>query len=256
MAARQKTHGENRDDKLNGPLATAGDALAVAGQGAPYARAGDNIAGGGRGRRVAGQDPAKREQILAGARRCFLQHGFDATSMNDITAESGVSKGTLYVYFEDKEDLIGALIDSERRRALDFARQRLDEGTSTEEALTNFGITMATKLTSRDVVKAMRMVLGIAERRPNLAAKFFGAEPFSGIEVIKTYLDEKVEEGELAIKDTELAGRQFIDLAMAGIFKRRLFGYMTEEADPAMIAAHVASAVDMFLTYYRRPKAD
>ena len=254
MAARRKTHGEHSDGKAAGAIATSGGTVASAGQGV-LASAGDNVAIAGRGRRVAGRDPAKREQILAGARRCFMQHGFDATSMNDITAESGVSKGTLYVYFEDKEDLIGALIDSERRRALDFARQQLDQGSSTEEALTNFGITMATKLTSNDVVKAMRMVLGVAERRPNLAAKFFG-EPFSGIEVIKSYLDEKVEEGELAIKDTDLAGRQFVDLAMAGIFKRRLFGYMPEEADAAVIAAHVASAVDMFLSYYRRPKAD
>jgi AcrR family transcriptional regulator len=251
MAARQKMHGDT--------LSAAGETVAYSGPEGTVARAGDKLAKAGkasRGRRIAGQDPVKRDQILDGARRCFLERGFDATSMNDITSQSGVSKGTLYVYFEDKEDLIGALIDRERRRTLDFARERLDESSSIEQALTDFGATIATTLTSRDVVRAMRMVLGVAENRPALAAKFFGAEPFSGVEVIKDYLDRKVAEGELAIPDTGLAGRQFIDLAMAGIFKRRLFGYMPEEATQEEIATSVRSAVEMFLGYYRRPKAD
>ena len=40
--------------------------------------------------------------------------GFDAASMNDITREAGVSKGTIYVYFENKEDLFSAMIEQER----------------------------------------------------------------------------------------------------------------------------------------------
>lgn len=51
------------------------------------------------GRFAAGEDPAKRRQILDGAKRVFMRMGFDAASMNDVTREAGVSKGTLYVYF-------------------------------------------------------------------------------------------------------------------------------------------------------------
>ena len=47
------------------------------------------------GRPAAGEDPVKREQILDGALCVFMQMGFDAASMNDITREAGVSKGTL-----------------------------------------------------------------------------------------------------------------------------------------------------------------
>ena len=63
------------------------------------------------GRRVAGQDFAKRQQIMAGAKRCFLKLGFEAASMSDIAAEAGVSKGTLYVYFESKERLFSVIVD-------------------------------------------------------------------------------------------------------------------------------------------------
>ena len=43
---------------------------------------------------------AKRRQIMEGARTVFLASGFDGASMNDVARAAGVSKGTLYVYFE------------------------------------------------------------------------------------------------------------------------------------------------------------
>ena len=61
-------------------------------------------------RHAAGEDPAKRDQILKGAMQCFMENGFDATSMNEVCRAAGVSKGTLYVYFTDKVDLFEALV--------------------------------------------------------------------------------------------------------------------------------------------------
>src|ERR1700721_373426 len=59
---------------------------------------------------------AKRRQIMEGARAVFLASGFDGASMNDVARVAGVSKGTLYVYFESKEQLFEALIREERRQ--------------------------------------------------------------------------------------------------------------------------------------------
>src|SRR5260370_7219755 len=59
---------------------------------------------------------AKRRQIMEGARTVFLADGFDGASMNDIARVAGVSKGTLYVYFESKEQLFKALIPEELRK--------------------------------------------------------------------------------------------------------------------------------------------
>ena len=50
----------------------------------------------------------KRRQIIDGARAIFLAQGFDAASMGEIAREAGVSKGTLYVYFDSKEGLAAA----------------------------------------------------------------------------------------------------------------------------------------------------
>ena len=45
---------------------------------------------------------------MEGARQVFLSQGFDAASMGEIARRAGVSKGTLYVYFDSKERLFEA----------------------------------------------------------------------------------------------------------------------------------------------------
>ena len=60
-------------------------------------------------------DTAKRQQILEGARRIFLQDGFDGASIGDIVRAAGVSKGTVYAYFPSKEKLFEALMVEDRR---------------------------------------------------------------------------------------------------------------------------------------------
>ncbi|MCC6595535.1 MAG: helix-turn-helix transcriptional regulator, partial [Rhodanobacteraceae bacterium] len=56
------------------------------------------------------KDLEKRAAILAAAKRLFLDHGFEGTSMDSIAAEAGVSKLTVYSHFRDKETLFTAAI--------------------------------------------------------------------------------------------------------------------------------------------------
>ena len=57
------------------------------------------------------QRETRRQQILDAALRCFSRDGFHNTTTTDIVRESGVSQGTLYLYFATKEDIIVALAD-------------------------------------------------------------------------------------------------------------------------------------------------
>jgi len=52
---------------------------------------------------------ARRDQIIAAARACFARAGYHATTMADVAAQAGVSKGTPYLYFDSKEALFLAL---------------------------------------------------------------------------------------------------------------------------------------------------
>ncbi|ADG81148.1 TetR/AcrR family transcriptional regulator [Thermincola potens] len=52
----------------------------------------------------------REEQILNVARRMFAEKGFYGTNLNDVAAEVGIARGTIYLHFPTKEQLLAAII--------------------------------------------------------------------------------------------------------------------------------------------------
>lgn len=55
------------------------------------------------------QKQAKRQALLDAAYELFLSQGTSKTTINDIVRKAGVAKGTFYLYFKDKENILQAL---------------------------------------------------------------------------------------------------------------------------------------------------
>lgn len=208
-----------------------------------------------RGRPAAGQDPAKRDQILEGAWRVFERMGFDAASMNDITREAGVSKGTIYVYFSSKEELFEALVEKYRAKFIAGILEALNPDAPLREAMTTYGERLVKKVTSHMAISGQRVVVGVTERMPEIGQQFYRKGPCRGLDLFSEFLAKHVARGNLAVPDTALAADQFASLCQAGIFRRRLFGDMMDEPSDEQIRHTVASAVDMFLKAYGRGEA-
>ncbi|MBE3640357.1 TetR/AcrR family transcriptional regulator [Mangrovicoccus algicola] len=210
-----------------------------------------------RGKAAAGTDPAKRAQILDGARSVFARLGFDAASMNDITREASVSKSTIYVYFASKEDLFEALISETRERLFAEVRAELDRPGPVAEVLHHYGLHLAEVLCSEPVIAAHRTVIGVTERKPELGRRFYDGGARRGMEAMRGYLQQQVAAGMLDIPDTCLAAYQFIDLCLAGLFRRRLLAHLEEPPAAEELDKVVSAAVTMFLRCYgRSPGAD
>ena len=207
-----------------------------------------------RGRPAAGQDPVKRQQIIEGARRVFIEKGFDAASMNDITREAGVSKGTIYVYFANKEELFEALIEEERGTIFKNMYEALDNDDDLRRTLVQFGMVLSAKITSAKVILAQRTVIGASERIPELGRRFYERGPKRGHEKFVAFLNAAIERGLIEIADVELAAYQFTDLAMAGLFRQCIFAYRTEAPSQTEIEYIVAAGVDVFLKAYGTEK--
>jgi len=60
--------------------------------------------------RWARRKDARPEEIIAAALDLFVERGYASTRLEDVAARAGVSKGTLYLYFENKEDLFKAVV--------------------------------------------------------------------------------------------------------------------------------------------------
>ena len=194
-------------------------------------------------------DSAKRRQIIEGARTLFLTQGFDAASMNAIAHEAGVSKGTLYVYFKSKEELFEAIVEEQchEQAAQIFAFDNTDDVAA---VLLRFGVEFVRFLCRPGGVSALRTVIAIADRMPELGAKFYLAGPARGIACLQAYLEDRVATGVLRSHDCEIAAAQFIKSCLAMTFKPMLFNF-AGPPDDHQIERVVEMAVRMFMAAFK-----
>src|SRR5579862_7717227 len=117
---------------------------------------------------------ARREQILAAARRAFLRDGFHATSMQDLFAEAGLSSGAVYSYFDSKDDVIAAIAEQNMRGVTemitDIATQRPVRPAG--EVLAEIMEMLRVRDAQDGLGKLTVIVWSEAVRNPALAARF------------------------------------------------------------------------------------
>ena len=198
-------------------------------------------------------DTAKRQQILDGARRCFLAQGFDGASMNDIVNEAGVSKGTVYAYFPSKEKLFAAMVFEDKRRHAERAVVLGDETRPVAEVLHEVALRLVTLFKTPESLAYFRMVVAASAKFPEIGRSFYEAGPAYAIEKITAYLETRMDDGTLKRRDPRLTAMQFIDLVQSGVTKPCLFG-IESMADKIGYEAVVDSAMSLFLDGMRAEK--
>lgn len=198
---------------------------------------------------VGDEDSAKRRQILDGARKVFMALGFDGASMGEIARAAGVSKGTLYVYFTDKNALFEAIVEQEKLEQ-GKAVFNLDPERDAVTTLGEFGRAYIQLLCRPGGGSAIRTVMAIAERMPDVGRRFYEAVLAHSIRQVATYLDARVKAKELKIDNTELAAAQFMMSCQATLFQPFIF-----QAKPTPTREDIDKVVDsalrMFLAAYR-----
>jgi AcrR family transcriptional regulator len=195
-------------------------------------------------------DSAKRQQIIEGAHAVFLAQGFDAASMNDIARAAGVSKGTLYVYFQNKEQLFQAICGQECGAHAEGMFKFHPEDRDVEATLTRVGVDFVNFLCRPEKASTARTVIAIAERMPEIGKSFYETGPAYGIARLASYLESQVKAGVLAIDDCEIAAAQFIDSCQSTLFKPILYNF-GEPPTPERRRYVVGIAVKTFLAAYR-----
>lgn len=191
---------------------------------------------------------AKRRQIMDGARTVFLSAGFDGASMNDVARSAGVSKGTLYAYFESKEELFKEIIKEQKAQTAERLCMFSREG-DVRGMLTDFGQRLMSKLTDPAHVSIVRVVIGAAEKFPSVGQALYEAGPLFGANRLADELRRIEEAGALKLPDPERAAWQFVDLCQSYIYKRILFG-VVDRVTSQEIEEAVSAAVDVFLKAY------
>jgi AcrR family transcriptional regulator len=149
----------------------------------------------------------KAEAMLAGAMQEFVSCGYAAASMDRIAVAAGVSKPTLYSYFQGKEGLFTALIQQ-----MSQSDQVLDESRFLElpirDSLKQLAIDLLDKLSGEQpLLTLLRLIIGESGRFPALAQTFVRNFEQPNLEKMSYLLDRHPD---LNVADPDIAARFFI----------------------------------------------
>jgi AcrR family transcriptional regulator len=161
----------------------------------------------GKGRRARRAAPAagprasrraeRRQAILAAALREFSARGFAAARLDDVAEAAGIAKGTIYLYFRDKEALFQDLIRSEMGPVvgtLEFALGLdLPARAAAEQAIELF----LREIYSTERKDIIRLVISEGPRFPHLAEFYYREVVSRGIAAVRALLARALERGEL-----------------------------------------------------------
>ncbi|MGD1929438.1 MAG: TetR/AcrR family transcriptional regulator [Leptolyngbyaceae cyanobacterium] len=195
----------------------------------------------------------KAQQILAGVRSVFLEMGYEGASTDKLARAAGVSKGTLYNYFPDKETLFIAFVEAECRKQAGLIFTVKNQSADIETVLREIAHNYVKIGPSSFVQGIYRLALAEATRFPALARTFYDSGPDLASRRMVQLLAGAVAKGELEIDDLDMATHQFAQLCKADLFEKCLFQVKLSVTSEE-IERIANSAVDVFLRAYRAKK--
>ena len=189
----------------------------------------------------------KEQRILAAALRVFSSQGYSGAVLDHIAAEAGVSKPTLYQYFGNKEALFSAVLDDATGQILQpFTKTA---GKPMVTVLLDFGFHYADFVLRPDLLSLTRLVIGEAERFPEIRRNYHRSSPQQALSGIIAYLQTLTAEGKLEVEDFELAANDLWSLMLSTL--RDLYLHIPDLAmSPAEIHRYLFNGIRVFLKAY------
>ncbi len=164
---------------------------------------------------------ARPSEILAAALALFVEHGYAATKLEDVARRAGITKGTLYLYFESKEALFKAVVRETIVPLLAAAEQMVDDHTGTaDELLHRLVLQWWRSLDGADLAGIPKLVMSEAANFPELAQFWFDEVVQRGRQIFAGVVRRGIDDGAFRPVDVDLAVRAILaPVLMAAIWK-------------------------------------
>jgi AcrR family transcriptional regulator len=202
-----------------------------------------------------GRTPRKRRAILAAATTAFLQHGYLGASMDEVAANAGVSKQTVYKQFENKERLFAEIVLGTSDQLMDGLLQAyvdtLDGAADAREALRALAHRLLQSLTADRVLQLRRLVIAEADRFPEVCGAWFSRGFEQSLDALGDALTRLSDRGLLKkLDDPTLAAYQFAGLVMYKPMNRAMFAGTRQRPKPGELDKLADQTADVFLAAY------
>lgn len=206
-------------------------------------------------RRKAGRplDAAKRAAIVETAAQHFFHHGYAATAIEQVAADAGVSKVTIYNQFGDKRALFTAAVECECEKMRGhFSLEDTPRG-PIRDRLIAIGEAMCTFLSRPEMIQFEHRIAAETQGDPGIGTAFLEAGPWRMKQAFGAWLAREDEAGALSIADPKLAAEQFVSMCKGMGDLERRFGVIVAGAEREQ---RIVGAVDVFLAAYGAGAAD
>lgn len=149
---------------------------------------------------------ARPAELLDAALDVFFEKGFAAARLEDIAARAGVSKGTVYLYFNSKEDVFDALIRAIPVANVEQVRALAGDPTiPADELLGRVLRFIGTLIRDPRMIKFPRLIVGEAANFPKLAETYKREVISRGAAILTRIIERGIEEGRLRKVDPQHA---------------------------------------------------
>jgi AcrR family transcriptional regulator len=176
---------------------------------------------------------ARPSELTAAALELFVEKGFAATRLDDVAAHAGVSKGTLYLYFDSKEALFKAVVEEGIVPLLAAAEQQMAEYQgSSAELLRRLLFAWWEQIGGTWLAGVPKLVISEAHNFPEVAQYYHDNVILRGRALMRNVLQRGVASGEFRALDVETA----IDVILAPLLMLVIWRYSLrfcgQETDP------------------------
>ena len=189
---------------------------------------------------------ARRDALIAAARRSFVEHGFEGTSLDAIIAEVGGSRRNIYAEFGGKEGLLRAVVERIISEIAEGAARPAEAADDPRDWLLQVGTAFVREMLAPEVIAVFRQLIasGGAGRTEAEALWRAGPERFRGM--LSDWLAVQHAAGRLHVPDQDLAAMLLPEMLRASYQIEILVGRRGDVPD-AEVAGHVERVVDFFL---------
>lgn len=193
-------------------------------------------------RRWSRRKEARPEEITAAALELFVERGFANTRLEDVAARAGISKGTLYLYFENKEDLFKAVVREALVARLVEFRSHIEkfQGSSFELLRLVFK-TWWERIGSTRTSGIPKLIISEARNFPEIARFYIKEVVRPGRETLADVIRRGIERGEFRKVDPEIVAHLLAaPMLQISLWRNSLEPCSDEKIDPvALIETHV-----------------
>ncbi|MGF6934558.1 AcrR family transcriptional regulator [Paraburkholderia sp. UCT70] len=178
----------------------------------------------------------------------FGELGFEQASMSEIAARAGVSKATLYNYFESKEEMFAEFMGAAAQQGVGAAFERLKTTVPVRDALLSFGKHCPVVVLTPQLL-AVRRLAHLEGGRSKVGALFYERGPKPGWGVVTDLRQQLIDAGKLRSCNAAIATAHLRGLYEAELLELRLLG-VPADTSARNIAKVVQRTADMFLAAY------